>query len=147
MKNLTRIIFVLTFFAVTSSLMAYDVTITENELPANAKAFLKKYFANDNVIYAEKDFDSYDVSLQSGIEIDFDISGNWYKVENRGMNPIPTDFIPKSVMETVTKAYSGAKVVDVEYKHMGKYYEIKLDNRMELKIDSKGKMLRQEYDD
>lgn len=147
MKNLTRMIFVLTFFAMTSSLMAYDVKITEDELPENAKAFLKKYFPNDNVVYAEKDFDSYDVSLQSGIEIDFDKNGNWYKVAGRGMNTIPTDFIPKSVMKTVTKAYSGAKIIDIEYKDTRKYYEIKLDNRMELKIDINGKMLKQEYDD
>ena len=54
------------------SAFAADIAIQANQLPKAAQDFIKANFANDPIVYAEQDRNSFLAELQSGVEIDFD---------------------------------------------------------------------------
>lgn len=82
--------------------------IEVTELPKPAQEFLKKHFSNTSVESAKKDAEhgekGYEVKLKDGIEVEFWKDGSYREVDGDD-KPIPTEFIPKSVKEYVTKNY------------------------------------------
>ncbi len=51
--------------------------ISKNQLPANAQDYLKQSFNGVTVVKVERDNNYYKVELRNGMEIKFDINGNF----------------------------------------------------------------------
>ncbi len=129
------IISVLVFTFLFVNLFANERPISPEALPNNAKSFIKKYFKNTRIEFAEQDRDSYEVYLDDGTEIEFRRNGEWEKVDGK-YNAIPTGFIPKKVLNSIKKEFPRANIVSIDKDYGG--YDIELDNRMEIKIASNG---------
>lgn len=128
----------------TSALFAHDIVVSANTLPANAKAFVGKYFPNKNIVLVKKDLDSYDVTLNNGVQIDFIINGEWKEVDGN-YQPINTAFIPQPIMQAIASRYKGASVVEIEKQING--FKVKLNNNLKVYFSQSGQLMGQKFDD
>ncbi|OEJ14845.1 hypothetical protein BFL38_08395 [Brachyspira hampsonii] len=124
-------------------LTAEDMPIQANQLPQNAQTFVKTNFPNDQIVYAEQDRQSYKVELASGIEIDFDKSGNWTDVAGNN-RPIPTQFIPAAILNAVKTKYPQIEVLDISKEYNS--YKLKLSNNREVYVSNNGQITGDKLD-
>ena len=131
----------LTLFSV--SLSARDEIISEQQLPAAAKTFVKQYFKNRTVSLAKKDVDlgstSFDVVLNSGTKIEFNAKGEWKEVDCAPA-AVPAALIPAAIAKYVKANYANLKIVKIERDAAG--YDIELSNDVDLKFDKQGNFVR-----
>ena len=143
MKKMISYSFIVSLI-LSSLLMANDQVIPVTSIPKAAKTFLNKYYPSIELVYAEKDRNEIDVTLANGAEVTFLNDGQWKSVDGNNQ-AIPTGFIPAPVLATIKKSHSGANIIKIEKDFNG--FDVKLDNRVELKIDKNGKVYSTEYDD
>ena len=75
-------ILILTFGFVMMAGMAFaDMMIAPNALPPKITQFINANFAGAQIMYAEQDFDSFEVKLNTGVELDFYTNGDWKEVK------------------------------------------------------------------
>ena len=131
----------------TASIFAYadGMYITPNQLPSNILQFIKTYFQNSNIIYAEMDRKTYEIALDNGVEIEFFRNGDLKEIEGN-YTALPSNILPQSVANTVAKTYPNNVITKIKKKW--NIYEVKLNNMMELYIDANsGQLLGQKFDD
>lgn len=118
-----------------------DVVISASQLPAAARVFVQKTFPTKRIIFAQKDGffrPTYDVRLDNGIEIDFDHSGVWDKVDCKH-SAVPASLIPASIANYLRANFPDAVVTKIDKERYG--YEIELSNDLELKFNKKGMLI------
>ncbi len=130
-------------FLMTASLAFADMMIAPDALPANVKQFIQNNFPQSNVMYAEQDYDSIEVKLNTGVELDFYANGDWKEV--KAYQNFPTGILPKAVAEAVKNAHPQAFIIKAEKTWNG--YEIKTSNMMEIYITANGQIMGQKFDD
>ena len=126
----------------TVSTFAYDRLIPEEQLPAEAKAFIQKTFPGQTISYAIADFDgrkTYEVCLSNGIEVEFDKHGTWDKVDCN-FSAVPADLVPANIANSVKSSFPDAVIVKIDKERGG--YDIELSNDLELKFNKNGQMVR-----
>lgn len=145
MRRHFKQIILVTFIMMLSVVSAFaaDMAIQANQLPKKAQDFVKANFANDQIVYAEQDRQSYKVELASGIEIDFDRQGNWTDVAGNNQ-PINTKFIPSNIMKAVEAKYPQVPVLEISKEYLS--YKLKLGNNREVYIDNNGKIVGDKLD-
>lgn len=120
--------------------------VPASQLPETAKAFVQNYFPGQVIDYVvlDTDFDGdvYEISLNNGVEIDFDVAGNWEKVDCY-VDAVPEGIVPTPIAHFVKANYDGAAIVKIDKEHYG--YEVEFDNGIELKFTADGQLLA--YDD
>ena len=136
-------IFVL-LFLFSAFLMADDIYIMPEQLPQNALQFIQKYFPNVNILYAEMDKKGYEVQLSNGVEVEFLRNGEFKEIEGNYV-ALPFEILPQSVANTVSITYPNTVITKIKRKW--NFYEVKLNNMMELYIDANGQLLGQKFDD
>lgn len=113
------------------------------ELPKPAQEFLQKHFSYTNVDIAKKDAEhgekGYEVKLKDGTEVEFWKDGSYREVDG-GDKPIPTEFIPASVKDYVSKNYPNEKITHIDYGH--KDLDVDLTNDIDLEFTKEGKILK-----
>ena len=119
-----------------SLVKADDKPITIDQLPQAARTFLNANFPDDKVSFATKDDDlirpDYQVVLASGVMVKFNNAGALEEIESRGKE-IPEGIIPMQIVEMVKRYYPDVMMTGYE---VGKRtYEVKLSNRIELKLN------------
>lgn len=139
MKKIFTLLFLFSAF-----LMADDIYIMPEQLPQNALQFIQKYFTNVNILYAEMDKKGYEVQLSNGVEIEFLRNGEFKEIEGNYV-ALPFEILPQSVANTVGKTYPNTVITKIKRKW--NFYEVKLNNMMELYIDANGQLLGQKFDD
>ena len=139
MKKIFTLLFLFSAF-----LMADDIYIMPEQLPQNALQFIQKYFPNVNILYAEMDKKGYEVQLSNGVEIEFLRNGEFKEIEGNYV-ALPFEILPQSVANTVGKTYPNTVITKIKRKW--NFYEVKLNNMMELYIDGNGQLLGQQFDD
>lgn len=139
MKKIFTLLFLFSAF-----LMADDIYIMPEQLPQNALQFIQKYFPNVNILYAEMDKKGYEVQLSNGVEIEFLRNGEFKEIEGNYV-ALPFEILPQSVANTVGKTYPNTVITKIKRKW--NFYEVKLNNMMELYIDTNGQLLGQKFDD
>ncbi len=139
MKKIFTLLFLFSAF-----LMADDIYIMPEQLPQNALQFIQKYFPNVNILYAEMDEIGYEVQLSNGVEIEFLRNGEFKEIEGNYV-ALPFEILPQSVANTVGKTYPNTVITKIKRKW--NFYEVKLNNMMELYIDANGQLLGQKFDD
>ena len=75
--------------------------------------------------------------------IDFRKTGDWKQIEC--MAGVPASAVPEKIAAEIAKKFPDIPVVKIEKEYRG--YEVKLQNRMELYFNEKGKLIGQKYDD
>ena len=122
---------------------AQETPIKNTELPAEATAFIKKYFSKNTIHHAIKDQDkskiTYEVMLDNMTELEFTEKGAWKEVDGKD-KAIPTGYILKPILDYVKKNYPKASITHID-KGLNDI-DIDLDNGIELEFDLKGKFLR-----
>lgn len=117
-------------------------------LPEAAKAMLTKNFkAGVSLVKVDSDFgrvSEYEVILTDGTEVSFDRSGNWKEVDTSIKKQVPSNLMPKAIVDYVKKNHNGTRIVGVENKG-SRGFEINLSNDIDLIFNADGKFLR--YDD
>lgn len=139
MKKIFTLLFLFSAF-----LMSDDIYIMPEQLPQNALQFIQKYFPNVNILYAEMDKKGYEVQLSNGVEIEFLRNGEFKEIEGNYV-ALPFEILPQSVANTVGKTYPNTVITKIKRKW--NFYEVKLNNMMELYIDANGQLLGQKFDD
>ena len=139
MKKIFTLLFLFSAF-----LMADDIYIIPEQLPQNALQFIQKYFPNVNILYAEMDKKGYEVQLSNGVEVEFLRNGEFKEIEGNYV-ALPFEILPQSVANTVGKTYPNTVITKIKRKW--NFYEVKLNNMMELYIDANGQLLGQKFDD
>ena len=115
-----------------------DVVIDSNSLPHTANVFLQSYFTDDatSVITKDKTDGDYEVTLASGIKVEFDSKGYWKDVEGTLAVPLPNqDFIPETIRAYVAEHYP-FKINAISRDANG--YEVQLTDLLELHFDTQG---------
>ncbi len=138
-KLLFIILFLFSSFAYS---LAEEIIISPNDLPENVKTFVQKYFPGTNIMYAEIDYNEYDIRLNSGTEIEFYKNGEWKEIKS--YQNFPAEILPTPVVQAIKKAYPKSLIIKAEKIWNG--FEIKTNNMIEIYIDSKGKILGQKID-
>ncbi len=122
--------------------LADDKIIPVEQLPAPAKTFVKKYFPQATIEYATKDTEfmgtTYEVRLSDGTEVDFDKKGNWDNVDCK-VKAVPASLVPAAIAQYVKAHYPNTVIVKIDKERGG--YEIELSNDLDLKFNSKGKLI------
>ncbi len=86
----------------------------------------------------------YEVQLSNGVEIEFLRNGEFKEIEGNYV-ALPFEILPQSVANTVGKTYPNTVITKIKRKW--NFYEVKLNNMMELYIDANGQLLGQKFDD
>ncbi len=115
-----------------------DITISYDKLPAVSRSFIESHFPGVKTVLIERDNASYDVRLGNGVEIDFNLNGEWDNVDgkNQALSESILSLIPASITEYVTANYPGQVIVEINKELYG--YEIELLNDVELKFNADG---------
>ncbi len=143
-KHLKQVILIASIMMLSVvSAFAADIAIQANQLPQNAQSFVKANFANDQIVYAEQDRQSYKVELASGVEIDFDKNGEWTDVAGNN-KPLPTKFIPAAIVKAVESKYPQTPVLEISKEYLS--YKLKLGNNREVYVDNNGKIVGDKLD-
>lgn len=115
---------------------ADDRPVTVDQLPQAARTFLNVNFPDDKISFATKDDDlirpDYQVVLASGVMVKFNNAGDLEEIESRGKE-IPDGIIPIQIVEMVKGHYPDVMITGYEVGR--RTYEVKLSNRIELKLD------------
>lgn len=115
---------------------ADDKPVTVDQLPQAARTFLNVNFPDDKISFATKDDDlirpDYQVVLASGVMVKFNNAGDLEEIESRGKE-IPDGIIPIQIVEMVKGHYPDVMITGYEVGR--RTYEVKLSNRIELKLD------------
>lgn len=138
-----KIITMVLAFSLMATFAFADMMIQPSELPKKAQDCIKTLYPSAQVQYAEKDFDSFDARLSNGAKIEFYTNGDWEKISDYA--GIPDVAIPANILKSVKQAHPQAKIIEIEKDWNN--IEVKLNNNMELKLDSAGKILAQKMDD
>lgn len=128
--------------------VAEDVNSTnassiQNDLPANALAFVNTNFSNTGIAsYEIKNIPvigkSYEVKLNNGVEIDFDEAGNWHELKDpRG---VQQSLIPTAIHTYVEQNYKGTFVTSIDKEK--DMIKVDLANDVDLEFDLNGNFLR-----
>ena len=120
-----------------------DQVVDPATLPAEIQTAVKTWYPDATVTFAEADWDSYEVALSNGAEIDFRKTGDWKQIEC--MAGVPAAAVPEKIAAEIAKKIPDVPVVKIEKEYRG--YEVKLQNRMELYFNEKGKLVGQKFDD
>ena len=134
---------VITVISVTSISAFAGVVIQPSGLPKAAQDFIKKSFPNDPILYAEQNRKDFDVALQSGIEIEFFINGEWKEIKSP-YQPLSATLLPNAVSNALKQKYPQASILKIEKQYSS--YEISLDNRREIYISNNGEVLGEKLD-
>lgn len=128
--------------AICASLFA-DSLINPSNLPQNIQDFIKTHYANINITKAEKDWDSYEIKLSNGAELDFTKSGELKEIDAK-YEPIP-DSILAELTKAAKESQKDAKLMEIEKEWNG--YKLKFSNNYKVYIDNNGVITKTILDD
>ena len=140
------IIMLMALMPATIALASDDKPIDYKELPAAARTFIEKNFPNAKVALATVESPnwnpSYDVIFTDGMKMEFIASGEWKEV-NCKYSRVPDSVVPTTILAFIKQHHPDSYVKEIE--RSKKKYEVKLDNRLELRFDISGQF--RGYDD
>ena len=119
-----------------------DMPIPVDQLPVAAKDFVKQYFPDKTIIYAEKEAKfvgvEYQARLSDGAKIKFNGDGSWDKVDCK-FYAVPAALVPEVIATYVQTNYPGVMITTIDKELYG--YEIEINNGLDLKFSPTGQLL------
>jgi hypothetical protein len=130
----------------TAAMADYDKPIRFEDLPAEAREFIRAHFPEAKVTLSTVDREfmdtTYDIIFTDGTQIEFDSRGRWKEIDCRE-SFVPNEVMLPGIVSFIGENYPEARVRDIERGRRG--FEVNLSNRAELYFDSKGNFAG--YDD
>lgn len=115
-----------------------DKPIAVDKLPEKARTFIAQHFADSKIALSTVDREvfntTYEVVFSNGDKVEFDRRGEWTDIDCTGSR-VPDGAVPQSIRDYIGANYPGQYVKEID--RDSRYYEVKLDNRVELKFDLK----------
>ena len=126
-------IYLIMLWCLTMLLAACDDT----KIPARSKAFIDQFFPESSVVIVEMEEDGdgleeYEVWLNDGTKIDFDLQGEW-KVVARKKTGVPLSLIPQQIKDFVKTKYPNNVITKFSRKDYG--YKLELSDDMDLRFN------------
>jgi len=118
---------------------ADDTPIPVDQLPAAAKTFVHSNFPGKKILYAEKDWNSYECRLDDGTKIEFNKKGNWKKVDCHNLVAVPSGIVPVTIQEYIKSNFPGCLITKIDKERYG--YDIELSNDIDLKFNYQGVLI------
>ena len=138
MKQVKFFLMALLCLMVSGVALADDKPIPAEQLPADAKTFVQTFFAGKKILFAEKDWNSYECRLDDGTKIEFNRKGKWKEVDCH-MKEVPAGIIPSTITEYVKANFPGCVITKVDKERYG--YDIGLSNDLDLKFNYQGVLI------
>lgn len=135
-------IIVLLILSVTSFMFA-DKRISPKKIPQNALDFISEHFPSSRIRHVDIDDDLYEVKLDSGVKIEFNIDGTWEEITGR--RGLPTTMLPEAAAEYLLKTYPNVNVVKIEQNY-NNFYEVELKNDLEIYFTLSGEIINEKFD-
>lgn len=123
---------------ISSSVMADDTPIPVEQLPAAAKTFVQDNFKGQKIVYAEKDWNSFECRLADGTKIEFTKKGAWKKIDRKA-EAVPAVVVPEAIQKYVKTNYEGCTITKIDKERYG--YDIELSNDLDLKFNFQGVLI------
>ena len=142
-NQVKKLFLVATVLTVMSLRAMAGVVIQPSGLPKAAQDFIKKSFPNDPIVYAEQNRNDFEAALESGIEIEFFINGDWKEIKSP-YKPLAQTLLPNAVSNALKQKYPQASILKIQKQYSS--YEISLDNRKEIYISNNGEVLGEKLD-
>lgn len=142
-NRIKKLFFVFTATTVMSLSAMAGVVIQPSGLPKAAQDFIKKSFPNDPIIYAEQNRNDFEAALESGVEIEFFINGDWKEIKSP-YKPLSQTLLPNAVLNALKQRYPQASILKIQKQYSS--YEVSLDNRREVYISNSGEILGEKLD-
>lgn len=113
-----------------------DQIISYDQLPANAKTIVEKYFDKNNVAYVKKDgignWVEYEVKFLNQDQVEFNANGEVKSVDMKS-GEVPSDLVPRQIRDFVANNYASQTIV--EYSVIYRGYKIELNSGLEIEFD------------
>ena len=138
MKQMKIFLVALMSLLVSNVALADDTPIPVEQLPVAAKTFVQTNFQGKKIIYAEKDWNSYECRLDDGTKIEFNRKGNWKKVDCH-MTAVPAAIVPAAIQQYVSTSFPGTVITKIDKERYG--YDIELSNDIDLKFNYQGAII------
>lgn len=135
-------IIVLLILSVTSFMFA-DKRISPKKMPQNALDFISEHFPSSRIRHVDIDDDLYEVKLDSGVKIEFNIDGTWEEITGR--RGLPTTMLPEAAVEYLLKTYPNVNVVKIEQNY-NNFFEVELKNDLEIYFTLSGEIINEKFD-
>lgn len=128
-------------------------TIAVEDLPTVITDYIATNYPDAAITKAEQEDDgSYEVYLDNGLEVEFDMDGNFLKEEmddDEGEDDddkIAVEDLPSVITDYIAANYPGTTIVEAEREDDGGF-EVELDNGLELEFDADGNFVEAEMED
>lgn len=122
--------------------LVHDKAVTPEELPEQARSFLKEHFPEATIAFSKQDRDflkvSYEVILTDGTKLEFRRGGEWKEID-RHHERIPDGIIPQEVVSRILELYPDSFVTKAEKD--SRELEVELDNKLDLKFDKRNNLI------
>lgn len=142
-KRKTTLILIVTLFIVALG----DIAQAQNRqnVPKKIANYVAIHFPNNPVVDFEIDSDNgrvkYDVELRDGTDLKFNHRMNVIKIDSDLYSrPLPASVVPAPIIRYVKANFPSSSVVKWKRERGG--YDVELDNDMELRINSKGILIK-----
>jgi hypothetical protein len=135
-------IIVLLILSVSSFLFA-EKRVSFKKMPQNALDFISEHFPSSRIRHVDIDDDLYEVKLDSGVKIEFNIDGTWEEITGR--RGLPTTMLPEAAAEYLLKTYPNVNVVKIEQNY-NNFYEVELKNDLEIYFTLSGEIINEKFD-
>ena len=126
-------IYIIIFWCLTLLLAA----CADTKIPTRSRAFIDQYFPESSVVIVEmeeddKGMNEYEVWLNDGTKIDFDLQGEW-KTVARKKTGVPLTLIPQQLITFVNTNYPNNVITKFSRKDYG--YKLELSDDMDLRFN------------
>lgn len=138
MKKIKFLLVVLVSVLMSNVALADDTPIPVEQLPDAAKTFVQTNFKDKKIIYAEKDWNSFECRLNDGTKIEFNKKGTWKKIDCKA-GAIPDGLVPAAIQEYVKSNFPDCIITKAEKERYG--YDIELSNDIDLKFNYQGALI------
>ncbi len=126
--------------------------IDSDELPQSVLDYIAENYPDAEIEEAELDDDGYEVELDNGVELYFDLDGNLVgtdddedEEEGEDDDDIDPTALPQSILDYIAANYPGVEIDEAEVDDDG--YEVELDNGVELYFDLDGNLVGTDDDE
>lgn len=131
-----------------------EVVLNESELPAYVQEYLTANYPDETILYAEQEGDEIEVTMVSGLEIEFEADGSIeveYEDEDEDEENddsddvvVPATELPESALNYLSANFPNQTILKVEKD--ATYYEVYLTNGIEVYFDLSGQFIEQDLD-
>ena len=122
-----------------------EITISYGELPQTARTMIETHFSGAQAVYVNRSLETdddgtiFEVKLDNGFELDFDVDGNWTDIEGNDQQ-VPDALILSPILTYTQANYPAPLFIEgIETEDFG--FQVEISNDVDLQFDAEGNFL------